>query len=309
VFGGLPAQVCSGWVSVRPEYARRLGQVVAWSSALVLAAGTIRQVTYTHSFGSDAYAYWLTAHEHQIYSAPPRAFGAFLYSPAFAQAIYPLATLPWTIFCGVWVLLEAIAFWWLLKPLGARWAVPALVACSTELALGNVYAFLAVAAVVGMTRPALWTLPLLSKVTPGVGVLWFAVRREWRMLGLALGATGAITAVSVTLAPQQWAHWIAFLIDHRSGGGVSLVLRLTAAAALVVLGARTNRRWIVAPAMLLSTPVIAGLSAVTLLAAIPRLVAMQAGTELDPLAVPRSPEVADQYGEGGRLRLGRSFPI
>ena len=65
-----------------------------------------------------------------------------------------------------------------------------------EVAGGNVSLLLAVAIVVGFRWPAAWALVLLTKITPGIGLLWFAVRREWRHLAIALGATAAIVAVS-----------------------------------------------------------------------------------------------------------------
>ena len=44
-----------------------------------------------------------------------------------------------------------------------------------------------VAIVLGFRWPFTWAFVLLTKVTPGVGLLWFAVRREWRSLAIALG--------------------------------------------------------------------------------------------------------------------------
>ena len=49
-------------------------------------------------------------------------------------------------------------------------------------------AFIAAAIVIGFRWPAAWSLVLLTKITPGIGLLWFAVRREWRSLAIALGA-------------------------------------------------------------------------------------------------------------------------
>jgi hypothetical protein len=59
-----------------------------------------------------------------------------------------------------------------------------------ELAGGNIEILIAVAIVVGFRWPAAWSFVLLTKVTPGVGLLWFAVRREWNQLATALVATG-----------------------------------------------------------------------------------------------------------------------
>ena len=67
---------------------------------------------------------------------------------------------------------------------------------SQEILIGNIHLLLAAAIVLGFRWPGTWAFVLLTKVTPGVGLLWFAVRREWRSLGIALGATAAIVAVS-----------------------------------------------------------------------------------------------------------------
>ena len=70
--------------------------------------------------------------------------------------------------------------------LGATFARPKALAIACVLAL------------VGLGWPAAWALPLLPKVTPGIGVVWFLVRREWRSLAIAVGLGIAVcTAVIV----------------------------------------------------------------------------------------------------------------
>ena len=49
---------------------------------------------------------------------------------------------------------------------------------------------MAAAIALGFRYPAAWSFLLLTKVTPGIGLVWFAVRREWRPLAIALGFTG-----------------------------------------------------------------------------------------------------------------------
>ena len=96
-----------------------------------------------------------------------------------------------------------------------------------------------------------------------VGLLWFAVRREWRALAIALGVTGAIVAVSLLLDLQLWREWIAFIASTPDGGSVGqfnlslpLWMRVPAAAALVAWGGLTNRRWTVPVAATLALPVL-----------------------------------------------------
>ena len=112
---------------------------------------------------------------------------------------------------------------------------------------GNIDLFIAAAVALGFRYPWTWGFVLLTKVTPGVGLLWFAVRREWRALAIALGVTGAIVAVSLAVNPQLWNEWFTFLGEAEQGRtveqfqiGLPLWARLAAAAALVVWGARTE---------------------------------------------------------------------
>lgn len=226
----------------------------------------------------DGHAYWAVWH-HGLYTLPPRALDAYLYSPAFAQVLWPLTLLPFAAFAAVWWSLIAGSFWWLLSPLPWIWRIPALILTGFELQVGNVNAFLALMLVLGRQWPAVWALGLLTKVTPGLGLLWFVARREWHPLALALGITAVLVAVSAAFDPHAWGSWIIFLVrehtNHEATAGVlntsTLPVRLAIACAFVLWGARTNRPWTLAPALTLGTPLI-GTATVTVLAALPRLV-------------------------------------
>jgi hypothetical protein len=101
---------------------------------------------------------------------------------------------------------------------------------------------------------------LLTKVTPGIGLLWFVARREWRALILALGATAGVAAITAVLLPQQWLDWVAMLASSAGTPPpwpalpVPLVPRLTVAAAVVWWGARRDHRWTVPLAAAISVP-------------------------------------------------------
>jgi hypothetical protein len=104
---------------------------------------------------------------------------------------------------------------------------------------------------------------LLTKVTPGIGLLWFAARREWRNLGIALGVTGAIVAVSLILEPGLWQGWIDLLAREAFDGGASqghipipLLVRLPIAAALAVYAGRTSKKWLLPVVAFLAMPVL-----------------------------------------------------
>jgi hypothetical protein len=225
---------------------------------------------------SDAYAYWAIDPEN-LYPVPWGQPAAYVYSPAFAQFVYPLTFLPWELFAKLLLGLNLVALAWLLGP---AWAALALVLLpvSSELAVGNIHLLLAVMIVVGIRRPGAWAIGFLTKLTPGaVGVLWFAGRREWRSLGIALGVTAAIVAVSVLIWPAAWWAWI----DTLSGAGdqgqlyysisaLPLSIRLFAAAVLAVLAGWRNRPAALPLIVLLALPTI-WFSALVLIAAVPRL--------------------------------------
>jgi len=201
---------------------------------------------------------------------------AYVYSPAFLQLVTPLTQLPWQLFMAVWTALLIGATRFLTGPrlLAAGLLFPFT---AMEIAGGNISLFLGVAIVIGFRWPAAWALVLLTKITPGVGLLWFAVRREWRHLAIALVATAAIAAVSFVMLPQQWRDWIDVVIGNAGKGGtwasvpVPLWIRLPIGAAVVVWGARTNRAWTVPVGAMLALPALwyGGIS--MLLAAIPLL--------------------------------------
>ncbi|HET9346877.1 MAG TPA: glycosyltransferase family 87 protein [Candidatus Limnocylindrales bacterium] len=201
---------------------------------------------------------------------------AYVYSPAFLQLVSPLTALPWQAFMAVWtgVLIGAVRFLTGPRLLAAGLLFPFTL---MEVAGGNVSLLLAVAIVVGFRWPAAWSIVLLTKITPGIGLLWFAVRREWRHLAIALGATAAIVAVSALLLPQQWRDWVDVVIANAGKGGtwasvpVPLWVRLPIAIAVVVWGARTDRAWTVPVSAMLALPALwyGGIS--MLLAVIPLL--------------------------------------
>jgi hypothetical protein len=205
---------------------------------------------------------------------------AYVYSPAFLQLVSPLTALPWQAFMAVWtaLLIGAVRFLTGPRLLAAGLLFPFT---AMEVAGGNVSLLLAVAIVLGFRWPAAWALVLLTKITPGIGLLWFVVRGEWRSLAIALGATAAIAAVSYVTIPDAWPRWFEVIVANAVKGGtwasvpIPLLIRLPAAVALVVWGARTDRRWTVPVAVMLALPALwyGGIS--MLLAVIPLLAEQQ----------------------------------
>jgi len=225
----------------------------------------------------DFHVYWATGEGIRYAVASPFTIGSYLYSPAFAQAIGPLTVLPWPAFAGVWTAILMVTLGWL----AGRWALAALLMPPVALGiyLGQIDLLIGAAIVLGFRYPAAWALPLLTKVSPGVGLVWFLVRREWGALWIAFAATVGIVAISAAADPASWAGWVELL--RRSGGSppvtgldylpVPLLLRMPIAIALVAWGARTNRRWTVAVAAALAMPILWLNTIAVVVAALPLL--------------------------------------
>ena len=202
---------------------------------------------------------------------------AYVYSPAFLQLVTPLTQLPWQAFMAVWTALLIAAARFLTGPrlLAAGLLFPFT---AMEIAGGNVSLLLAVAIVIGFRWPAAWALVLLTKITPGIGLLWFAVRRRVApsrdrprrdrrdRRGLVRDAAPAVARLGrrrSSATPGKGGTWASV--------PVPLWIRLPIAAAVVVWGARTDRAWTVPVAAMLALPALwyGGIS--MLLAAIPLL--------------------------------------
>ena len=207
--------------------------------------------------GQDAYCYWFPSLDDPYARSDWTDPIAYVYSPAFLQVLQPIRILPWRAFMAVWTLILLGA---LLLLTGRRWLAAGVILGLMELAGGNIHLLLAAAIVLGFRWPWTWSLVLLTKITPGIGLLWFVVRREWRNLAIALAGTAAIIAVSFVLLPNAWFQWAEVLsrVAGRDGTWAAVpipfVLRLPVAVAVVVWGAWTGRRWTVPVAGMLALP-------------------------------------------------------
>jgi hypothetical protein len=183
----------------------------------------------------------------------------FWFTPPVAFLFYPFTLLPLHVFEAVWTALQFAA----LGLMVGRWSALALLIPFVwwEISSANIALFIGLAVVVGFRYPAAWSFMLLTKITPGIGLVWFAVRHEWRSLGIALGATVLIAVVSFVVAPGLWPEWFDRLSSNigKEGPGfftipIPLAARLVAAAVIVTWGALTDRRWTVVVAVTLGAP-------------------------------------------------------
>jgi hypothetical protein len=269
----------SRWTSAGVLRALRDGALI-----LGLALAAARALGLVWPVGYDAHAYWI-ADVGQLYPAAGAAWGQqdfFGYSPAFAQALEPFRALAFPVFLGVWTALMVLALVFLAGPLTL--VVVLFYPVWLELVVANVNLFIGVAVVIGFRWPAAWALILLTKVTPGIGLLWFAVRREWRALAIALGATAAIVVASFAFAPAAWLDWLRVLATapppHEAPVQVPLIVRLPIAALIVVWAARGNHRWALPVAVLLAMPAMWDSTFSILVAVLPLIDRRELGRQL-----------------------------
>lgn len=216
--------------------------------------------------GFDARAYWGVDLAHPYASSAVGLPSTYIYPPIFAQVLAPLSVLPFPVFLALWTAALIGILAWLVRPWPWALAILAL-PISFELFAGNIHMFMAAVVVLGFTAPGLWAFPLLTKVTPGVGLVWFAVRREWRPLAAVLTITAAAVSLSVAIAPTAWLEWLSFVIAERDKGEL-LLLRLVLAVGIVAVAGLTNRRWLVPVGVWLALPVLWVETPVVLLAMI-----------------------------------------
>ena len=262
--------------SITPARRRALigfGAIVAISIWVVIVAVAEPYDWTRTGTGHDARPYWTALFDRPYATSRVGAHDAYLYSPGFLQLISPLRAMPWQLFMACWTGILILATLYLVGPVLLG---PVLLLALPELIGGNITLLIAAAVVAGFRYPGAWAFPLLTKVTPGVGLIWFAVRRQWRALGIAGATTAGVVLLSALFtAPGIWAEWFRVLAGNAgspidSGSlPVPLVVRLPIAVVVIAWAAVHDRRWVMPIGCLLALPVIWYGSLTLLLAIIP----------------------------------------
>ena len=150
----LPARYVGLWPALR---------WMLFGLALLFVVGVLAgAIPYGHGVMGDGSAFYYSATPYDWTDSPV----PFRYSPAFWWAIQPLRWLSWEGFTAVWAGLHVAA--------GVAWLSPWMLAfpgVADDVISGNISTFLAVAVVLAVRHPASWAFVLLTKVTPGVGIL------------------------------------------------------------------------------------------------------------------------------------------
>jgi hypothetical protein len=267
-----------------PHAGLAFGSVQRWFwvlSRALLGLGIVLAATYwyllTRDGGApvDAFAYW-AADPSNLYVNPALQNG-YNYSPAWELLIGWGRLLPFTTFVAIFRAILLATLVWLAGPLTLF--VLFLPPVASEVNAANIQFLLAAAIVLSFRKPewwgSTWAFVLLTKVSPGIGLLWFTLRREWRKLAWALGFTGAVVILTSAIWPDRWFGWLGLLTAGSpppvSPYFLSLWVRLPFALAFVVVGAWRGWRWPVVVAATLALPVFFFLSPSMLVGVLPFL--------------------------------------
>ena len=177
----------------------------------------------------------------------------FLYSPPVEMVMTAIrSVMPFELFVFLLRTAELIVLVVVAGPaVGLALFIPAV---AIELNAVNINLLLVGAVLIGFRYPAVWAFIALTKVTPAVGMLWFAARREWRNFAFAAGTTVVIAAASWILAPETWNQYLATLRGAPDISIWRIEWRLPLAAIVVIWGARKDHRWAVIVAVFLALP-------------------------------------------------------
>lgn len=205
----------------------------------------------------DVRYYW-AADPANLYPHPEAGeHNGYNYSPAFEFVAGWWRAIPFEVYAAIWraVLLAILVY------LAGPFTIFVLltVPVASEINAANIQIPLALAVVLGFRWPAAWGFLILTKLTPGIGLLWFLLRRQWRHLFVALGVTAAIAAVSFVLMPDAWAGYIRLLTATPAPAVAPYYLpfwtRLPFAIAIIAWGALTGHRWPVVVGATIALPV------------------------------------------------------
>ena len=202
----------------------------------------------------DARGFWI-AWQGGLYDIPWRTNEAYVYSPVFAQLLAPFTLLPWPVFAGGWTAAAIGCLFWMRVP----WmlAFPGVI---DDIVRGNIHVFLAAMVVLGFRYSGAYAFGVLTKVTPGIGLVWHAARGAWRSMAVGLAVSVVLFAISFVLSADLWIQWIGLLVENAGLSArisvlpLPLLVRLPIAIAIVAFAARTDKAWLVPIGVMVGLP-------------------------------------------------------
>ncbi len=224
-------------------------------AGLVIVVWFVSLIPTQNGFGYDAFAFWDVRLD-DIYGrsfGQLTAYGAFRYSPPIAFVFAAFHLVPWPVFLALWTAVLVGTLVWL----GGRWTLASCVFIGIPMSIyeGNIDMLLGASVVLAFRWPAVLSFAILAKVTPGVTLIWFLVRRDWRSFWIALGSTVLIVVVTYPFVGDAWPSYIRMLVDNGGAAeGGNMILRVVLAGALVAWAARSDRLWLVGIAVAIAQP-------------------------------------------------------
>jgi hypothetical protein len=220
----------------------------------------------------DAFAYW-SAGNRPLAPYAPQPCCDYVYSPLFLQAGWPLWHLPFAVFVAALRAAELGVVVWFAGPVAA--IALFLPPVATEINVANINLLIMAAVVGGFRWPVLWSFVLITKPTAGVGLLWFALRGEWRKAALPIGVAGIAALLSLYADPALWIGYIGVLAraDQTPGWPFPwpLWVHWIPGVIFIIWGARTGRQWPMVVGTILAMPRLYFVSPAMLLAVLPTL--------------------------------------
>jgi hypothetical protein len=287
--------------------------LVVLSLLAAVGASILAVVVATFWMGpNDSLAYWIAGQRLMtglpVYWPTEIAFEpyAYHYPPPLAQLLGPISiVVPALAYVVIFRVLMLVVLWDLagrsmLKMLALLAFVPVAVAVRIE----NVEIFIAAGIVYGLRRwPWLFSILALIKVSPGLGIVYLAMRRRWRDFALSVLVGAVIAGLSLALAPDLWRSSLEAITGRTSMIGNSLIpvpyaVRATAGFVLTIVAGLLGRRkgeLLLVAAITIANPGLSLQGFAVLAAAIPIWLA-------GPDGVGRAAEPADQRLAAGRAR-------
>jgi hypothetical protein len=243
---------------------------------IVFAAYYWLQLTTTTALPVDVRWYW-EANPANLYPHPELLQqNGYNYSPAFELIVGWGRLLPFDVFVAIWRAILLATFVWLAGPFAG--IVLFTVPLASEVNAGNIQILLAAAVVLGLRGgawSATWAFVLLTKVTPGVGLLWLGLRRRWRDLAIAVAVTVAIAGATFLLWPDRWFGWFALMTAGSPPPvppyNLAFWPRFAVAVVVVAVGAWRGWRWPVVVGATLALPAFYTISPSMLVGVLPFL--------------------------------------
>lgn len=205
---------------------------------------------------NDTFAYWLAAMRlaagQAIYATGEAAFApyAYHYPPPLVQLLAPFTlVVPAIVYLIGYRVLELLVTWELAgRRMLPMLALIAFLPVALELRFENVNLLMALGIVYGLGRwPWLFAVGALVKVSPGLGIIYLAMRRRWRDAFVSSVLGIVIVAVSYAIDPGLWRGFLDAIGDRAGITGNSLlpfpyVVRAAVGLGLTITGGLVGRR-------------------------------------------------------------------